>query len=345
MTTLVKVDELNKITEGLEAFELRKKELSDLAESAKDFGVSTIEDKEAYKQLVEKRKELKAARVLVEKEGKAMRDVITPVSKMISSKEKELVAIIEPEEERLSKNEAWFIAETDRVKAEAEAKEKARIQARMDALNSFNVAIDYIEVLSMTDEQFNARLEAAKIDFQIELDRKAKEEAEAAEAKRIEEERIAAERAELEKLRKEKEEAEKAMQAERDAIAAERKAIQDEKDKIEADKQAAIDAENKRIQDEANRVKREAEIEQAKKDAAKKALEDQKAKEERDRIAAERKAARQPDKAKLEAYILNLESLLTPVALKSEEALNITTEGNKRLAQLITFLKTETSKL
>lgn len=344
MTSLVKVDEITKIQEGLETFEKRKEALQALAQSAREIDVTSIDDKEAAKAVHVKRKELKTARVEIQKEGKAMRDLINPITKLISAKEKELVEITQPEELRLEEREAWFQSENERIKAEAEAKEKARIQARIDSLNSFNVAIDYIEVLSMTDEQFEARLNAAKVEFQNEIDRKAKEEAEAAEAKRIEEERIAAERAELEELRRVKANQEAELKRQQEEIEIAKRELEVEKSRIAAEKQAAIDAENKRIQDEADRLKREAELEQARKDAAKKALEEQKAKEEKERIAAEKKAARQPDKEKIKSISILIDELKLP-EVKSEEAIEIINEIEKRLASLNDFIRIQLEKL
>ncbi len=327
MTQLVKLTELDRISEGLESFEQRKAELTELAESAKGFDINSIADKEAFKYLVEKRKELKEARVKVEKEGKSMRDLITPVSKMISAKEKELVSIISPEEDRLQSREDWFKAETEKVRIEAETAQKLIIQKRIDALSSFGVAIDYIEVLGMDDLKFDEVLLKAKADFQAEQERIAKEKADADVARLAEEQRIADEK---EAMRVESERLENIrieQKAAQDKIDADLHEIELEKARIEHEKQAAIDAENNRIQEIENRIERANEIEAAKKQAAEKAIRDQKEKQERERIAAERKAAKQPDLIKALNVVKSLTISYDPsVAIKDQELNNIISE-------------------
>lgn len=199
MNELTTTTELQKITTGLESFEQRKQSLIDLAESAEHLAIESIGDTEGIKAVSTKRKELKSARVQIEKEGKSMRDLITPISKHISAKEKELLSIILPHEERLYAREQWVEKEIEKIQQEKEAEEKARIQQRIDQLAKYNVAIDYVMCLGLTDEQFEKKLSVAKSEFE-------------AEQKRIEEEnnRIAAEKKkEEERLKKQKEDQEK----------------------------------------------------------------------------------------------------------------------------------------
>jgi len=157
--------------------------------------------------------------------------------------------------------------------------------------------------------------------------------AQEAERKRLD--RIAREQeAKEEAARKAQEEAERKLREEREAIVreqAEREAkIKAEQEAVDAEKKRLADTEAARlkaIEDEKvraeNEKKRQAELEQARKEAAEKALRDaeEKAKleakakvdkEDRDRIAAEKKAARRPDKAKILLVADMLDAIQTP---------------------------------
>lgn len=343
MTQLVKLEELDKIQSGIEVFETKKDEAKTLALRAAAVNISDINDKEGFKILVETRKSLKSFRVEIQKQGKSLRDLITPVTKMISAKENELVDITEPEEKRLLERENWVNAELERIKVEAENARKAKIQARIDELAKYNVAFDFFIISEMSDELYTQKLAEAKQEFETEqkriadekeAERLAKEEedkrqAAIAEQNRLDAEKLANDKKELERQQKE-------LQAERDRIQA-------EKDAVAKAKQDAIDAENKRIADAEAEKKKQAEIEKAKKEAADKALADQKAKEERDRIAAERKAARQPDKVKLEQLAVNISDIDIPL-VKSEEAREVIEKACEQLNAIVKFIKQETEK-
>lgn len=344
MSQLVKLDELDKIQSGIEAFETKKDEASELAKNASQIDVTDINDKEGFKILVETRKQLKSFRVEIQKQGKSLRDLINPITKMISAKENELVSITEPEEKRLQDRENWVNAENERIKVEAENARKAKIQARIDELAKYNVAFDFFIISEMSDELYSTKLSEAKQEFEAEQQRIAAEK-EAEKLAKEEEDKRQAAIAEQNKLEKERLDAEqRELELQRKELEAEKAKIQAEKDAIEKAKQDAIDAENKKIADEAAEKQKQAEIEKAKKEAAEKAIADQKAKEERDRIAAERKAARQPDKVKLEQLLVNISDIDFPT-VKSEEAKYILQKVNEQLNNTIKFLRQETETL
>lgn len=219
----------NKITDGLAAFEQRKAELIELKKEAEGLNISSIEDKVSINQVITIRKRLKVARVQIEKEGKSMRDPLTVISREISAKEKELIAIIEPTEKELQKQEDWVESEKERIRQEAEAKEKARIQNRIDRLAQYGYSIDYNMLVGLSDEDFDGVVDNAKYEYEKEQARKAEEERLrlAAEAKaQLEREqeaaRLRAEREELEKLRKEQQERELKFQLEQEKMEAEK---------------------------------------------------------------------------------------------------------------------------
>lgn len=170
----------NDINKGIEAFEMRKAELIELASQAKGLDIESIEDREAIKEVARLRKDLKSARVEIQKEGKAMRDPLTGISKFIIEKEKELVAIIEPVEQDLKSKEDWVKAEKERIAEEERRREEEKINGRINALAELGFKIDYSDLKVMTDEEFDELLRDAHERYQEEQ-----------EAKRIEEERQA----------------------------------------------------------------------------------------------------------------------------------------------------------
>lgn len=259
-----------------------------------------------YAEAQSARMKLKNTRVEIEKRGKAAREDATAFSKAVIAKEKELVAVIGPEEDRLQAlQDEWdaVIAREKAAKAEAERLRVFAIRQRIDELRAMplravgvNSAL-IAEVLNMASEPltFDAQefvaealaaqadavaaltvaLDAAKADEILRESERKEREAEAA--------RIAAERAELERLRAEQE---KRDAEERAKIEAEREAArkaQAEADRIAAVERERIAADERARHAEEMRLQRVAE-EQARADRmATEAAE----RAERDRIAAE----------------------------------------------------------
>lgn len=246
-----------KISIGLQAFETKKAQLSELAMTSKGVVVADIHDKKQLEAVSTTRKKLKAERVEIEKQGKALRDNVTAISKNISAKEKELVGIISPVEDELQAEEDRVNKELENVRLIQERQEQERLSCRCKGLVDNGCAFDgsnySIEELtismpivkSMDDEKFAAFMEQVKAKNADIL----KAEAARVEAERIENERIAEEkkaeegrlqkeREELDRQRKEFEEQQAKVKEEQDRIAVEQKEAQNK-----------IDAENKRIAD------------------------------------------------------------------------------------------------
>lgn len=170
-----------------------------------------------------------------------MRDPLTKISKSISAKEAELVSIIEPTEKTLKSREDWVKSEEKRIEDEAKQKEEARIQTRIDRLAVYGYAIDITFLKGIDDEQFEKVVDGARAEYE-------KEQAQKADAERLqkeEQERIRKEREELEELRKK--------QAEADRILRER---QEEMDR----KEAELKRQEQERADSERRQKEEAEI-------------------------------------------------------------------------------------
>jgi hypothetical protein len=219
------------IKNGLEVFESRKADLTELAKRSAGLKIDSIDDTETIRQVSTIRKTLKAQRVSIEKEGKSMRDPLTAISKHISAKEKELVNIIEPTERELQAQEKWVENEKEKIRLEAERKEQERVQARINRLAEFGYSIDITHVQTLSDDDFDGVVAEAKLEWE-------KEQAAKAEADRLakeEAEKMQREREELERLRKEHEEREAALRAEQERIDQEKRAIEEVKQReIEA---------------------------------------------------------------------------------------------------------------
>jgi hypothetical protein len=165
---------------NIEKFNPTVSQLQEIAKMSKSVDVTDL------KAVKEVRIKLKTARVEITKQGKAMRDDANAFAKLVISKEKELVAIIEPEEERLEA-------------IEEEAKEKkmreervALLPVRREQLEAIgdDIIITNDELLEMDTETFSAykndriaqkneadrlALEAEKRKVQEEADRQQRE--------------------------------------------------------------------------------------------------------------------------------------------------------------------------
>lgn len=103
---------------------------SDLRElAAKNVHIVAVIDKAGRQQAHGAAMELKTARTTIAKVSKDARDDAVQFGKAIIAEEKRLIALVEPEENRLTGlRDAWD-EEQERIKREAEAKERARITA------------------------------------------------------------------------------------------------------------------------------------------------------------------------------------------------------------------------
>jgi hypothetical protein len=250
-TTPTTGTDLEKITSGLQSFEARKAALINLKNEAAAIVFAKLESKDDYKIVSTMRKTLKSERAAVQREGKSMRDILTPISKMIMEREKDLVAIISPEEDRLSKLEEDFEREEAEKKAEAERIAKLKIQGRIDALAQYNAVIDYDVLVSLTDEQFEAKVDKCKEEYEAEQCRLAEIKAAEEAARKQQEEKEAAEKAaEQARIKAEKDKLEKQRQeqaAEQLKLKKEREEMEAEKARMKAEKEAAAKAEQDRL--------------------------------------------------------------------------------------------------
>jgi len=284
--------------------------------------INGIDDKEGYKAAHEGLMKYVKARTMVEKHGKATREKAVKYQKDVIAEEKRVIGLLAPGEEHLRAERQAIDDIGLAIKAEAEAKEAARIQKRVDVICAFGATfngqmyeayglqIPMALVRAYTDEEFAQFVAQVQEKRDAEAARiKAEEEARKAEVERIA--KIAAEqeaeRVRLAEISRKQEEEAARINAEKEAMEkvkdAKRRAEELEKAKKEAAEKALRDAEEKRKRDEKARIER-----------------DRKAKE-----AAEKKAARRPDKAKILAYIDALVGVEYP-QFKTDEASTIFVE-------------------
>jgi hypothetical protein len=270
--------ELAPIERAAIALESSKTEQHLMALATKHQSITVVKDKAGREQAHGAYIEVMRARTAVEKASKDAREDATKFSKAVIAEAARLVAIVEPEEARLKEARDAWDAEQARIKAEAEARERARVLAiteRIAAIKAYVVLANNCRTSArvaelqvklcdteMTGfEEFEAEAAQAFLDATEHLsavlaDRLAQE----AEAARIK----AEQEAEAARLKAEREE----LDRQRAEAAAQAKA-QAEADRAELDRQrkemnaqrAAAQAEAKRVADEA-RAQAEAAAEQ-----------------------------------------------------------------------------------
>jgi hypothetical protein len=258
------------------------------------------------------RLELRQIRIAVEKARKELGDGHLRKIQSINSEAKKLKELIEPYEAQLLAIEEH----SERVEAERIRKLTAD---RTEALSKFCEISAAVNYGALTDEEFDKMLSDAKTLHELRE----------AEAKRIESERIAKEKAEAEererirlendRLKKEAAEKESALAAERARVESEKKAAEEkarkEREAIEAKAQAQREAAQKKADEEAAKLRQQAEKERKEREAAEAEIAKQK-QAEAARIAAEEKkkaeAEAAPDKEKLIAFAKSIRQIPTP---------------------------------
>jgi DNA repair exonuclease SbcCD ATPase subunit len=271
--------------------------------------VSGLDDEEGFSAVHDGRMVVKGKRIEVEKKRKEYKADALTYGRKIDAEAKRIFGLLKPIEDHLQGQEDIITKEKERIKAEEEAKEKAKIENRVSELFALGVNVPFFDLAMLPDNEYAEKLQSAKMAYQAEQLRIAEEE------KRLEEERI-----ELERLRKKEESdwkaesdrleklaKEQAIEAKRLAkiqadIDAKEKALKEEQDKLEADKKA--EQARKDLEVISKRLAAEAK-EKAEKDAIEKAdreAKELKVKEEAESAEKARLAELAPDKERLLAF-------------------------------------------
>jgi hypothetical protein len=227
---------------NLEKFDPTVAELTAMVEATKNITATDLKDKVQLAVVRENRIALKGARVKITKIGKELRADAVTFQNAVIAKEKELIGIIEPEEDRLSEIEEQAKAQAireGRLEELPERKERlAQVESYQEdekllAMDGIQFETFYNEKVAEHNENTRIQVEKAQQEAQEKLDAK----------RRDEQNKIEAEQ-------------EKAQAK----IYADRKALDDEKAKVDADKaeiarQKEIkEAQDKARTDEKNRI-------------------------------------------------------------------------------------------
>ena len=247
-----------------------------------------------------------------------------------------------------------------------ERKESARKEAlkvsRTQELSAYGIDCQFYQLGEMPDEGYSQLLESSKVAHAAKL---------AAEAKALEDARIAAEKAEAERVAKEKAEAEDRARIEAEnarlkaeaeanekALASERAEAKKALLAAEAKAKAEREAIEAKAKDEREKLEAEARAEQAKAEAAAKverdsrekaeaeanALRDAEAKRIADEAAAKAKAAKAPEKQKLKSFAAIVREL-KPESLTSPEGKAIAEEIASQVEKFAAWIEKKAESL
>lgn len=301
--------------------------------------IAGVDDREGFNKVSTARKEVKAVRVQVEKERKALVDDAVKWQRQVNEVAKGITAQLEEIETPLEEMEKAHLAEKERIKQEAERLRKEKIQNRCQVISSvsgttFNgvaytlgkFKIEFSAIETLSDDDFQSKVEELEVEYQIILEerlaaeRAAKEEADRLEAIRKEQEAAAAE------LKRQQEE----LEAEKLRIAEEQRRKELEMNAEREAAQADIRRQREEIEAKEREQKRQEELEAARKEAAEKARieaefkakQEAEAKAEAERIAKEKEAkklARRPDQTKFADMTADVLKVANSFEFKTEE--------------------------
>ncbi|MFH2034274.1 MAG: hypothetical protein ABIJ26_06185 [Candidatus Margulisiibacteriota bacterium] len=310
--------------------------------------ITDIEDKEQFDAVHSARMTVKGKRVDVEKRRKELKADALAYGKLVDTEAKRITGKLEPIESHLDREEKKVTDEQKRIQAEADRKEKEKIDKRIAEFAEFNVHLPFFDVAAMTDGYFDSRLIIARADFEAEQNRQADEIAvRKAESERLEKVRKEQE-AEAARLAEEKRKIDEAQAAERKKIDDERRAIEAEKKALEDEKRKEQERRD-RAAFEAQ-AKEDARIAAEKVEKERQEREAWAAKEKADREAAEkiRQADLLPDKQKLLTFaegLLKSKNDLIPDLKFGSSAYPILAECELQIDKAVKTLVEKTKEL
>jgi len=235
----------------IEKFDPTRAQIEAVVSETRNITANDLEDKAQLKVVKENRIKLRDLRVKIEKTGKALREEANAFSKAVITKEKELIGLVTPEEDRLKgiEEEAKMIIEKKYRASQLPAR-YAKIEETKIGCN--DITDEFL--LDMSDEQFTEWLNKA-IEEKNERERLALEK-ERAEIE-AEKNRLAREK-ELEEAKKKAAEEAK-LQAEKDAQYAKERSEREVKEANERAERAEREAKEKVEREQREKETKEAE--------------------------------------------------------------------------------------
>ena len=332
--------EIDFIKTELQKFNIANAVIAKMSAEYLPLKVKGLDDKEGLKKVHDARMVIKSKRVEVEKKRKELKASSLAFGQAVDTEAKRIAGLLLPIETHLENEESIVEKEKERLRGEAEQKEQAKIRKRVERLQQYNHFVDTITLGKMTDDVFEAEVEAAKIahesgqEILAEMVRQKQAEVEQLETMKRE---LEIEKGRQAEVARKQIEAENKIKAEQEKIEDEKRLIADAKLKEEQEKKRLVELEKARIEaaDKArreteNRIKREAEEKlQAEREAE---------------LEAKRKEALKPDKDKLLNFAATLTALKMPELL-NQQATNIANRAIRGLINIVEFIQSESNKL
>lgn len=336
---------------GLRALSQADEGIAELKERYLPLAIKGPDDTNGFKLVHAARMDVRNRRVGIEKTRKSLKADALEFGRRVDAEAKRITDQLTVIEEHLDAQETAYEDAREAIKRKAEESKQAALQARIDALRAVDVVLPVLQVAALTDDAFTNLLADADRDHKaklvkIESDRIERErlEAEAASARKVEDERLSKERADL---AEQKRIADEAAAKERAAIEAERKRM--------AEEQAKIDAERRKVEEAAAEQRRQVELAKAREEAAERArLEEQERARREDEAAKQRAAAEEaarheaeelrPDKEKLAALSEAIRAIAIP-AVSKPKAKELADNIAQQLATLANFVSVKAKLL
>lgn len=272
-----------------------------------DLKITSLADKVRYEQVKTAHIAVKAITAEIEAKRKEVKAPVLDLGEWIDTEAKRLKAEVAPLEAHLETERKKYEAEEARVKKEKQDAIDAKMRQRVEALKAVESVVDYPALVLMTDAHYEAHLkvetakheerqrataELARLQAE-EAERKRKEDEAKAEARRVETERLAAQK-------KAQDEAQAIIDARMAELARQEKEMAAKEAKRLADEKAAKEAEERKAREFI--IAKEA-AERARVEAEAKAKADQERKEREAKAAEEKRVADEKAKAEKLAAI------------------------------------------
>lgn len=207
------------IQKEIKRFNLADDGIAALKKAFGDLQVKNVDDKAGYKLVKDAWNNVRSTRTALEKKGLDIRNGYNKITKAVKKEEDRLIELISPLEDDLYKKWKAIDDEKDRLKKEKEEAEQKALLARLSKLTERGmavkdgyysigetIAVDVATIRGMTDDQF-ANLEKAVQAKATELAeaKKAKEEEDERERKRLKDEQDKLEQQRLDQKKKQDE--------------------------------------------------------------------------------------------------------------------------------------------
>lgn len=164
-------------TLNLDSFSPKQAELIALADELSPSLDIVISDKKTYDQVHSAQMKLADARIVTEKQGKALRENAISFQRQVLEREKELLSPLLPIEEALKAKKKAYNDEQDRIKQEEVNRKERILNDRIAQLAQYNFTPNIITLRDLSNELFGKLLDDAKASFEeAEIVRKAQEE-------------------------------------------------------------------------------------------------------------------------------------------------------------------------